>query len=175
MKYFTRDLIERYGSSDEAVARKAEAEWEAANERYEQHLQALAPRFPAPLRAFQELLLHDAVVTSLARRGDQFIMVLLKDIPPRELVTLTYSLVAEPRLIRPNGPVEPRPPVLDFQCDEFDLVDDGGQLAFEQTILFGNGWELTLRFRDVDVELAEPLYPLPGRTTASIPGLPRSA
>jgi len=33
MKYFPRDLIERFGSSDDAVARQAEAEWEAANER----------------------------------------------------------------------------------------------------------------------------------------------
>jgi len=157
------------------VARQAGAEWEAANERYEQHLRSIEPRLPPQIRAFNELLLHDAVVTSLARQGDKLILVLLKDLPPRDLVTLTYTLVAEPLLVQPNGPAEGRSRVLDFQFDEFDLIEDGGQQAYAQSIVFGNGWELALRFRDVDVSLAEPLYPLPGMTSASLPGLSRSA
>jgi len=29
----------------------------------------------------------------------------------------------------------------------------------QQSIVFGNGWEMTLRFADVRVTLAEPIYP----------------
>jgi Protein of unknown function (DUF4085) len=174
MKYFTRDLIERFGAPDDAVARKAEAEWEAANERYEQHLRSIEPKLPQHIRAFNELLLHDAVVTSLARQGDKLIMVLLKDIPPRDLVTLTYTLAEEPTIQRQDAACEQRTKVMDFQYDEFDLIE-GGELVYYQSIVFGNGWEISIRFRDVQVALAEPLYPLPGISTPAPFGLPRSA
>ena len=33
---------------------------------------------------------------------------------------------------------------------------------YQHSIVFGNGWEMTLRFADVRVTLAEPIYPLAG-------------
>ena len=82
MKHFTRDLIERYGSRDDAVARSADAEWEAVLERYEEELRSIEPELPEHIRAFTRLLLHDAMVWSIARQGDKLIMVLRKDVPP---------------------------------------------------------------------------------------------
>src|SRR5207302_3211227 len=61
MKFFTRELYERAHADDDAVVCVAVEEWELAQARYEQHLQALAPELPAQLHAFNELLLHDAV------------------------------------------------------------------------------------------------------------------
>ena len=50
---------------------------------------------------------------------------------------------------------EDRLQVMDFQYDEFDLVREvGGSKVYVQSIVFGNGWEMTLRFTDVRVTLA---------------------
>src|SRR5713101_8057348 len=100
MKYFTPDLIERFGSPDDAVATAADAEWETLNEQYQRHLRHIELELPPHIREFSHLLLHDAQVRSIARRGNQLIMVLLKDVPPRDLVMLTYTLVDEPYIDR---------------------------------------------------------------------------
>ena len=50
---------------------------------------------------------------------------------------------------------------MDFQYDEFELIREGGRRTFAQSILFGNGWEMAC-LNDVQVDLAEPVYPLPG-------------
>jgi hypothetical protein len=82
VKFFTRELYERSQSKDDAILDASAEEWEAALQRYEQHLQAIEPALPAHLRAFQEPLLHDALVQSIGRQGNQFIRILRKDIPP---------------------------------------------------------------------------------------------
>jgi hypothetical protein len=164
MRYFTRDLIERYASPDDAVAAAADAEWEAVHERYEQHLRAIEPGMPEHIREFQNLLLQGAVVWSIARRDDQLIIVLRKDIPPRDLVILTYTLAGEPTIDREALPKAQRSSVMDFRYDEFDLVREREWSGYTQSILFGNGWEVSLRFRDVQFTLAAPLYPVPGMT-----------
>ena len=98
-------------------------------------------------------------------------MILRKDIPPRDLVLLTYMLAGEP-VIDPEAlsPSE-RSPVMDFLYDEFEMSEENGRQRYEQSILFGNGWELRLSFRDVRVTLAEPLFPPPGSITSSLPAL----
>src|SRR5438132_1227412 len=100
MRFFTKDLYERSQSDEDAVASAAEDEWEAALQRYEEHVQAIAPTLPLHLCAFNELLLHDAMVQSIAREGDRLLMILRKDSPPRDLVILEYELDSEPILER---------------------------------------------------------------------------
>ena len=160
MKYFTRDLYQRCRSEDEAVLSAACEEWELANERYEQHLQAIEPRLPAHLREFTALLLHDARVQSIAQQGSRLIMVLHKDIPPRDLVILNYDLDAEPTV----GPFVESPGdwsrPTDFQFDELDIVQEGERPLYSQAIVFGNGWLIQLRFRDVQMTQARPIYPV---------------
>jgi len=168
MKFFTAELLERYNADDPATASAAGAEWEAASERYAQHLQVLEPELPAHLREFNALLLHDAVVQALARDGRQLIMVLKKDIPPQDLVILCYDLVDEPVVVpfaRHPGDWQ-KPTRFDF--DEFDRIQEGEGRVCTQAIVFANGWELRLRFRDVRVTLAEPWVPANGKATAPV-------
>lgn len=121
MRYFTRDLYRRCRSTDDAVLNAACEEWERANEAYERHLTTIVPQFPPHLREFAELLLHDAKVQSIARQGDQLILVLQKDIPPRDLVILSYELAGEP-VVEPfaDAPADWSRPTT-FQFDELDV------------------------------------------------------
>jgi hypothetical protein len=162
MKYFTRELKERYGSEDDVVASAANAEWEATLERYERYLQSIESELPEHIRAFNNLLLHDAIIWSIARQGNKLIIVMRKDIPPRDVVILTYTLTQEPIIDKEALPPEHCGSVMDFQYDEFELIREGDRTTYAQSIMFGNGWELSLRFSDVQVTLAEPVYPLAG-------------
>ena len=178
MKYFTRDLIEHYGClDDEAVFRSAEAEWEARLARYEAGLKSIEPELPEHIRVFTRLLLHDAIVWSIARQGEKLIMVLRKDVPPKDVVILTYTLIEEPVIDRDALSPDYRGEVMDYKYDEFELIRDCGQRTYAQSILFGNGWEMSLRFSDVQVSLAQLVYPLPGTVfvPASAPAVAPSA
>jgi len=162
-------LYERRQSADDAVLDASEAEWEAALQGYEQHLQALSPALPARLGEFQKLLLHDALVQSIGRHGDQFLMVLRQDIPPRDLVILAYELEGEPVLepFARNPRDWSRPTAFNF--DEFDMLNEAGRTLYTQEIVFANGWLLRLRFRDLRLTRAAPVYPL--EKGAAIPDL----
>jgi hypothetical protein len=169
MKYFTPDLLERFGSADDAVAGPANDEWERALERYEQYMESIEPELPEHIREFTKLLLHDAIIWSIARQGDKLIMVMRKDIPPRDVVILTYSLIAEPVINKEVLPSKEWGTVMDYMYDEFELVQQRGRKTYAQSILFGNGWEMSLRFSDVQVTLAEPVYPLPNTMLIAVP------
>lgn len=166
MKFFTRELIERYGSDDDAVAGRAHNEWETILARYESSLQSVAGDLPDHIRAFTNLLLHDAVVWSIARLSDRLILVVHKDIPPRNVVILTYALIAEPIIDKTALSHEDKSSVMDWLYDEFEVVREVDRTSYAQSILFGNGWEISLRFSDVQVTLADPVYPLPVRTAS---------
>jgi hypothetical protein len=159
MRFFTRDLYQRCRSNDEDVLDAACAEWEQANERYAQHLHALQSRLPEHLREFSSLLLHDARVQSIARLDQRLIMVLHKEIPPRDVVVLDYDLESEP-ILEPflESPTDWSRPT-DFQFDELDLGAEGVRPLFSQSIVFGNGWLMRLGFSDVRVTLARPAIP----------------
>jgi hypothetical protein len=175
MRYFTRDLYRRCRSSDETVLNVACEEWERANEAYERHLAAIEPGFPPHLREFAALLLHDAKVQSIARQGNQLILVLHKDIPPRDLVILSYELDGEP-IVEPfaDAPADWSHPTT-FQFDELDVMREGEGKLYSQSIVFGNGWLLRLHFRDVRMTVAQSMYP--AAVSGSLPAfaLPQSA
>jgi hypothetical protein len=158
MKFFTRDLRERYGSTDSAVAQQAEREWEEVNERYEQHLGLLEPSLPPHVREFLELRLQDAIVWSVARQDHQLVLIARKDIPPRDVVVINWAMTAEPVIDREALPVSERSFVMAFVLDEFDVLQTGESPVYQQAILFSNGWEMKLEFSDVRFQLAEPLY-----------------
>jgi hypothetical protein len=163
MKYLTPELYTRLQDSGTAAMDAADAAWETAEERYEQHLQRLTPALAPILRLFDGLLLHDATVSSMSRRGDQLVIVLHTDTRPREVVTLTYTLAGEPIVDREALPPEVRSAVMQYQYDEFDLAQTDSGTEYLHAILFSNGWEVRVRFRHVEVERAEPLYLLPAR------------
>src|SRR5438132_9865325 len=111
MKYFTAELMARLGSPDDAVANAAAAEWDQILERYEHRLQQIRAEMPQHDREYNDLLLHDADILSIARRGDQFIVVLRKDITPRDVLILTYTLTAEPLINMNSLPTDESSPV----------------------------------------------------------------
>ncbi len=169
MKYFTPDLFVRAQGPDPAMMDGADAEWEAAEARYEQRLRELGPVIEPTLRRLEGVLLHDAAVTSISRRGDQFVVVLLKDIPPRDVVTLTYTLTGEPTIDQNALPPQQRSGVMQYLYDEFDAAPDESGTHLTHSILFSNGWEINLPLRDLDVSLTGAVYPLPGAGPALVP------
>jgi hypothetical protein len=158
MNYFTPELMKQLDSPDPAVANAADAEWDRRQEEYERKLQRLEPDLPEHIRTFNGLLLHDARVVSIAREGDRLLLVLHKDIPPHDLVILTYRLVSDPVIDREALPIGERSPVMDYLYNEFDLVRTDGETYYTESILFSNGWEIRLRFHDVQVTRADPIF-----------------
>jgi hypothetical protein len=169
MKHFTPDLIERYGSLDSSVADAADAEWEAALARYDGYLQSITPKLPQHVQQFNRLLLHDAIVWSIARQDHKLIMVMRMDAPPRDTVILGYTLVNDPVINKEVLSREHRTAVMAYQYDEFELIEENGRQVYAQSIIFANGWEMSLRFSDVQVTLAEPVYPLGNTILVSVP------
>jgi hypothetical protein len=166
MTYFTPELYIRGQATDPQTAGEVDRLWEEALAEYERRLAEVRLDMPGHLRAFTELLLHDARVESISRRDGELVMVLRKDSPPQDLVTVTYTLGGEPFIDREALPPEHRSNVMDFLYDELDVIEENGQKVFTQSILFSNGWEVQLRFRDLHFTLAEPIYPVPAAVSA---------
>lgn len=109
MKYFTPDLIERYGSLDDEVADAADQDWENAVKRYRRLLERILPVLPTGVRRWRarSICLHDARVLRLGRGADQFLMVVEPAAPAGSLVVLAFTLNGEPTINRtalPGGP-----------------------------------------------------------------------
>jgi hypothetical protein len=132
---------------------------------------------PPNVRAFGDLLLHDAEVLSIANRGNEFLIVLRKDIPPCDVVILTFVLTAEPMINTAALPPEDISPVMQFLYAELDVVRERDQQVYIESILFSNGWEVQLRFRNVQVIRTDPVYPVvdPSRLALSAAALPQTA
>jgi hypothetical protein len=159
MRFFTPDLYARLQDPAPAAMDAADADWERAEQAYQDHLRRWGGALAPVLTRFDGVLLHDAEVLNINRCADQFVMVLRKDIPPRDVVTLTYTLAGEPIVDREAFPAAYRSGVMRFEYDEFDVDEQGGPATFTHSILFSNGWEVRVRFRDIQVSLAEPIYP----------------
>src|SRR5438552_891021 len=161
MQYFTPELIVRGQSSDSQTLNEVEAAWDEACARYGAYLDSVRAEMPSGLRRVEEsYYLHDAVIQSMGRRDGEFFIVLQLDTPPRTLLTLCYDLVAEPEIDRQALPAAVRTTGgwVEWQYDEIAQVH-GGPATWRQSILLSNGWEVTLHFRDVQVQEAESLLP----------------
>jgi hypothetical protein len=163
MRFFTAELYAALQDfSSDAAMNAADAAWEAAGNAYDRHLAEIGPRVEQVLQQFGKVLLHDALVQSMSRDGAHFTIVLQADIPPRNVVTIRYELCGEPVIEYHDLPAPCRSTVLQYECDEFDVIDTDGQRHFLHSILFSNGCELQLRFRSVEINLAHPVLPLAG-------------
>jgi hypothetical protein len=163
MKYFTADLLYRFGSEDAASAGAAQEEWDEACQRYNAYLDTLKEELPPGLRHIEEHYnLHDAKVRGMGRQGPSFVLMLQLDTPPHSLLTFTFELVGEP-VINPTAlPCELRSTgdVTDWQYVELDR-SAGEPPTWFWSILFSNGWEVRLPFRDVAVQEVQALIPAP--------------
>ena len=163
MKYFTPELIVKGQTDDDQALNEHERLWDEASDRYVAYLETVRPQFPSGLRQLDSsYYLHDAMIFGLGERENSFVILLQLDTPPNSLLTLTYDLVDRPivekavlppRLCTPNYHVE-------WQYDEIEQPP-GTVPTWVQSILLSNGWEVKLQFRDVQVQEAQALLPVP--------------
>jgi hypothetical protein len=182
VKFFTPDLLERFGSQDAEVARAAQEELELRTEEYLRSLEEIGPILPP---RFRELLdrfyLHDALVLIQSdfvmndtewlehsvragvspfaerdRHAPWFWIPLRLDAPPKEILVLQYRDVEfEDAELHRWGFEEC--PYLEWQHDEVELVETGESVAFRHSILFTRGLELRLKFTDFDFATFKPM------------------
>jgi hypothetical protein len=170
-KYFTPELIARGLQVDEKVLNEVEATWDALRERYRLYLQSVKDQFPPGLRHIEDrYYLHDAKVQGMGLRQGQFVFVLQLDTPPCSLLTFRYDLVDEPHLDREALPEPARfkGALAEWQYDEIEKVE-GQPPTWRQSILLSNGWEVTLHFRDLQVEELQALLPAPPNGAVALP------
>lgn len=171
MKYFTPELIARGQSDDSRVLDEVEARWDELCDQYQAYLDTIKAAFPPGLRQIEEsYYLHDAKVQAMGHRDGMFVVVLLLDTPPHSLLTFRYDLVQEPRLDSEALPAAARyrGSIVEWLYDEIEQVP-GTPPTWQQAILLSIGWEITLRFRDIQVEDTQALLPLPRNPTTAMP------
>jgi hypothetical protein len=171
MKYFTAELLERFGSEDDSRALAAETELEQRAEQYARHLQGIEAKLPD---RFRELLrrfyLHDARVVSppwlpdmpwllpsASRCWPLFSLALQLNTPPKEILVLQYRHVTLETPCHWPSLQEDMCPHLEWQHDEVELIESTQDFEVGHSILFTNGLELRLRFRDFDFATLKPL------------------
>lgn len=168
MKYFTPDLYIRLQEREPDAMDAADAAWADAAQRYDSYLQTILPELPPAVRQlFDGYYLHDAEVLSAGRQGDTFVILLQLDVPPNDLLSLTYTLVAEPSIDRAALPPEHRSPRMTWQYEELEVCGSGETKHYRHAILFSNGWEIQLPFRDVRLATVQPIYPCPRQAVFS--------
>lgn len=186
MKFFTPELLTRFGSDDPAIAEAAEAEFEVRVDEYLQALRAIEHELPPRYRELLErYYLHDARVLSAAgfsvtdpevlvtsfrneasfgnghqegreRRAPTFGLDLQLDAAPKELLVLQYRSVLLEALIR-HDLVGDDCPCIEWLHDEVELIPSAVGRTIRHSILFTNGWELRLTFQDFDFAVLRPM------------------
>jgi hypothetical protein len=187
MTFFTLDLLERFGSEDDQVALAAEQELERRSQEYLLKLHQIMPKLPARFRELlEQFYLHDArVIPSLSlsvhelscltmpgparfsapstlpesgeRRWPLFSIGLQLDTPPRNLLVLQYRHTIINHSESHKHLKSEECPYLEWQYDEADVVEAEERTEFHHSILFTNGLELQLRFRDFDFAMMKPM------------------
>jgi hypothetical protein len=187
MKFFTLDLLERFGSEDDRVSSAAEQELERRSQEYVLKLRQIMPKLPARFRELlEQFYLHDArVIPSLSlsshevscltmpgpagfsapsrlsepgeRRWPLFSVGIQLDTPPKNLLVLQYRDVIIEHATSHKHPESDECPCLEWQYDEVDVVETEERTQFRHSILFTNGLELQLRFRDFDFATLKPI------------------
>jgi len=118
------------------------------------------------------------VIRGMGQRGRSFVIVLQLDTPPQSLLLFTYELVEDPVIDQAGLAPEncSTGGFVDWQYDEIERVE-GEPPTWAQSILFGNGWEVRLHFRDVRIEEVQALLPMPrnGSVLPLTTGIPQSA
>jgi hypothetical protein len=167
MNYFTRERYLAMQNSEEAAMEQADADWEHAVDQYVAYLESIRPEMPEVVRQLVDgFYLHDAHVLSVGQRGDTFVISLQVDVPPSELLTITYTLAGPAEIREELFPWVKLAGVVDWLYEEIELVRSGDCPSFIHSILFANGWEARIPFRAVHLATAFPLLPLPHSRTA---------
>jgi len=157
MKFYTAEMVNRWNGDILGTNKdKYDREWDEAQDNYDRHYARLADGFPASVRKFAELVLHNESVVTLPRtldgenrvvgyvHNDEYTVVTASQ---RDSVAhvVTYTLEKPPVVVKHDGGgFDPPENVAVWLYDEFD-VDDAG--LFKHSILFSNGVELVVTFQ----------------------------
>jgi hypothetical protein len=155
MKFFTPDLLARFGSADDATADAAHREWEQADGKYRKRLDRIRAKLPPAARELtRRFCLHDARLLTLGVRDDyrSLFLFLSLDTPDGEGLLLEYDLVKRPQILKHPSLSEPGTP-LEWLYDEFGVGRGRGHPTFKHSILFTGGRELDLTFRGLRLRL----------------------
>jgi len=177
VKYFTRERHLALQATDRALADQADAAWEEAAARYEAYLESIRPGLPeAVLALLDGYDLHDARVLTMGQRGQEFVVSLQLDIPPRDVLTLTYRLAGPPvirKLSFPSGGEKAL-----WLYDEIERTATNPP-SFVHAILLSNGWEVAVPFHDIATTTLTAVYPvtapLPAAAPSTASGSPASS
>jgi hypothetical protein len=151
MRYMTAARLARFRSKDEVKAERAAAQWDQACRAYDHHLKRIRPTLPRAARSLlHRYSLHDAKVLMLAaREAPSGLSIFLElDTPRDEGVQLVYELVKDPAFLTHPAVREAKAPLV-WLYDEFEVQKAKGDPVFKHSILFANGWELQLSFREM--------------------------
>jgi hypothetical protein len=151
MRYFTPELIERFGALDDDIADAAQRAWDETSSRYREHLAGIRRHLPCQFRTLlDDYRLHDARVVLLGvvphETSQLFRLKLISETAPEQPLMLTYVLApdAETRLSGIADLARERY----WLYDEVDIVGGVGSQTFSHTILLSDGMELVLHFTD---------------------------
>ena len=165
MRYFTPELLARYGSIDDEEADRADEDWEAAAEAYRVHLDGLRERMPPQVEKLADICLHDAEFPTEAQPEEDFLPTGLGPSPfalwiglkyltiklGDNIIFLTYVLRDH---VRRYPVVDPRPsPATTTTCwlyDELDITP-GDPAGFVHRILLSDGAVLVIPFATASI------------------------
>ncbi len=195
MKFFTPELLGRFGSQNDEVALAAQEALEKNSLEYLAHLKTIQGKLPERFRELlQSFYLHDARVLSslfpvppdlpfrmfwaewiewgfrVKDRGPwpSLFLALQLDTPPHEVVVLHYRSVVIVEMSHHRPWQEEHLAFLECQHDEVDVVTENARTCALHSILFSNGFELRLQFSDFDFATMKPLEitsPASGRSS----------
>jgi hypothetical protein len=170
MKYYTPELLARFGSDDLAVAKAAQKELEQKADEYVSHLDRVRPKLPPRFAEVQErFYLHDSRLVEPvffwahpesmrdAGRYSSFFLILQLDTPPQEILVMHYRFVLIEQVSHHPAPQEENGAPLEWLHDEIDLVGSDDHTEYGHSILLTHGIELRLRFRDFDYAILKPM------------------
>jgi hypothetical protein len=110
----------------------------------------------------------------MGQRGDSFVISLQLDVPPNDLLTITYTLVGPPQVQQETFPWVTNASPVDWLYEEVEQVPARDRKHFAHSILFSNGWEIRLPFREVHTTTVFPLLPHPRTLKKGEPPMPAS-
>lgn len=139
MKYFTKELFDRFNSDDVNIVEKAHDEWKEAIDNYRNYLDTTYDRYPPSVRKFIETCcFHDAQILYFNFVGSSFGKSFLKVTPEKgEEKIIEFD-------VDRNG-------VYDYYYkkgsywlyEEFEAIENN---KFKLSILLDNGTELEILF-----------------------------
>lgn len=184
MKYFTKDLLEQLASENDDDVVAAQDQLEERSEKYRNYLKEIREYLPARFVVMQnEFYLHDAIfwptflpfgvltkdglpldVMSFLRQYSEAVHVapcmlcftVELDAPPHSILILNYReavLSFKPESLKTLD----QKGFLEWNYDEVAILERDEQRRFSHSILFSNGFELTIEFADFDFATLKPM------------------